>query len=166
MQQERKNYSLYRDHSNSLTESAGFFGTEFFPPWLLEAVSDNSTLDPDDLKEHDIYLHAEAVDNEAKKVHSLRFRFPEIEQWETGKHQLPGISKQKLMEHFRLMWEVRQNHHHSKNKTQDQITGIFSAIPTEKMAAISYSETGFITENSYGIRIDSTGFSTNQQKER
>lgn len=143
--------------NHSIKASAGYFGSEFFPPWLLESISENSPIDPEDLKKKQIYLHAETELQETLKTYSLRLNFPNLQQWEPGEYHLPNISKEKHLELLRMMWEIRQNNPLPKKSVQSQFIKSNETIATEQTASIDYSESGFMTENTYGIKIDRTG---------
>ncbi len=162
-------YNVYNEHGELLSAvsdkqinddpikaSAGYFGSEFFPPWLLENISENSPINPEDLKEKKIYLHAETELPETSKTYSLRLSFPEMQQWETGEYHLPSISKEKHLELLRFMWETRQNSPFSRKSLQSQFPKSNETDVSQKLASVDYSESGFMTANRYGVKIDST----------
>lgn len=141
---------------NPIKASAGYFGYEFFPPWLLESIPENSPIDPESVKENQIYLIAETDLPEPSKTYSLRISFPDMQQWETGEYQLPNIPKEKHMELLRIMWELRQNNPFPGKFVPDRFKSNEAGV-SNKMASVDYSETGFMTSSSYGVKIDSTG---------
>lgn len=132
--------------------SLGLFGENFLPPWIVEG----SGLDPDDLRQHEIWLHADKGTNE--DVHTLRFGFPFMEQWKRGKYLLPEVSKEDWLELFKRMRENRQVHQYERYTIQNRLLIANSFEIREQMSSVGYYESVFATERSYGLRIDSTSY--------
>lgn len=80
-----------------------------------------------------------------------------MQQWATGEYHLPSISKEKQLELLRFMWETRQNSPFPGESVRNQFPKSNETDVSNQYASIDYSDSGFLTENSYGIKIDSTG---------
>lgn len=144
-------------NGEAIRASAGYFGSEFFPPWLLENSSESLPIDTEDLKKKQIHLHAEPNLTKVTTSHSLRFSFPGTQQWETGEYRLRNISKEKHLELLRFMWETRQRNPFPKKSVKGRFLKSNETNASKNLATIDYSESGFMTKNSYGVKIDSTG---------
>lgn len=139
-----------------ITASAGFFGNEFMPPWLLEAVSEQIGVDPEELKINEIYLHAETDGEADLNSATLKFSLPSADQWKTGNFHATGTTVENRLNFIKTIWQARQD---NRPDFSAKIPGFEfnNTEPSGHVVSISYSETGFATETSYGVRIDPDG---------
>ncbi len=141
---------------SEITASAGLFGNEFLPPWLLEGISEQTGVDPDEFRKHEIYLHAETDDETDLNSTTLRFSLPSPEQWKTGKFHTTENTVENLLNSIHTLWQARQN---NKPDFSAKTPGIDtnSIESSGQSLSINYSETGFATATSYGVRIEQNG---------
>ena len=141
---------------SEITASAGLFGNEFLPPWLLEGISEQTGLDPDEFRKHEIYLHAETDDETDLNSATLRFSLPSSDQWKTGKFHTIENTVENLLNFIKTLWQSHQNNRPDFSaKTPGFDTN--SIDPSGQAVSINYSETGFATATSYGVRIEPNG---------
>ena len=151
------NISHEKIGESGITASAGLFGNEFLPPWLLEGISEKTGLDPDELKKHEIYLHAETDQDAERNSASLRFSLSSEGHWQTGSYKATEITVEETLTFIETLWQARQNNRPDFSaKTPEFDTN--SIEPSGHSVSINYSETGFATETSYGVKIEPDGF--------
>lgn len=92
--------------------SLGLFGDNFLPPRSAAELAERLGIEPDELRKHAIYLHAENSSREAgEEVHflALNFSFPGMEHWESGTYRVSAsITIDRWLEALRNIWELRQ----------------------------------------------------------
>ncbi|MCW9706497.1 hypothetical protein [Fodinibius salsisoli] len=66
--------------------SLGLFGEQFLSPSILEEL--NLDIDPSELQQHEIYLHAEQGINDDINFATLNFSFPVVNNWQSDSYQV------------------------------------------------------------------------------
>ena len=139
-----------------ISASAGLFGNDFLPPWLLEGISEQTGLDPDELKKHEIYLHAETDQDAERNSASLRFSLSSEGHWQTGSYKATEITVEETLTFIETLWQARQNNRPDFSAKILKFD-INNTEPSGQTVSINYSETGFATTTSYGVRIEPGG---------
>lgn len=106
--------------------SLGIFGNLFTPPEVVDMITKDFNLSPEDLKRNQIYLHAEkGIGNEVDFI-TLHFAFPRNEDWSTGTFDFFSDTKEQWLNRLKIMWEMRQKH---VSTQQQQVNFEYKAEP-------------------------------------
>lgn len=102
-------YSHLTTDEFEIENSFGLFGDNFLPPDIVEMITSQTPITPEQLRRDQIYLHAEKeVEDEIFHV-TLNFRFQNQDEWKTGSHYVTQYSEEYWIERFRISWEIFRN---------------------------------------------------------
>lgn len=126
-----------------IENSVGLFGDDFIPPEIVEMITSQIPITPEQLKRDQIYLHAEKeVDGEIFHV-TLNFRFQNQDEWRTGTQDVMQYSEEFWIERFRNSWE------RFRSEDPSGATGLypvpvsnFSPLPSQNVS-VNYLQSGF-----------------------